>query len=228
MPSQLVVVFAAVGVCLQAADPGLRPRPSAADYAVHQSMRDGEIAAERLKPERVAKMFSSEIDRDYVVIEVAIYPQNGAIIEVLSFDFSLRFAGQQETRPDTPEEASVPLREKPGIKGPLEVTNETGVIVTTQKDPVTGRRSTSAGTYEAIGVAVGNPQPNPLPPTSRGPDPRVLQDKLQAKALPQGQTGKAVAGYLYFTKPPKKPQNSLLDLAYSKNNPPLNLPLPPK
>jgi len=191
-------------------------------------MPDGEIAAERLKPDRVAKTFSSEIDRDYMVIEVAVYPQNGAIIDVQWFDFALRFAGQQETRPDTPEEASVPLRERPGIKGPVEVTSETGVIVTTQKDPVTGRRSTSAGTYEGIGVAVGNPQPNPLPPASRGPDPRVLQDKLQAKALPQGKTGKAIAGYLYFPKPPKKPQNNLLELAYSKNNPPLNVPLPPK
>jgi len=191
-------------------------------------MPDGEIAAERLKPDRVAKTFSSEIDRDYMVIEVAVYPQNGAIIDVQWFDFALRFAGQQETRPDTPEEASVPLRERPGIKGPVEVTSETGVIVTTQKDPVTGRRSTRAGTYEGIGVAVGNPQPNPLPPASRGPDPRVLQDKLQEKALPQGKTGKAIAGYLYFPKPPKKPQNNLLELAYSKNNPPLNVPLPPK
>ena len=221
-----LVLFATVGVCL--ADTGLPPRPSAADYAVHRSMPDGEIAAERLKPDRVAKTFSSEIDRDYMVIEVAVYPQNGAIIDVQWFDFVLRFAGQQETRPDTPEEASVPLRERPGIKGPVEVTSETGVIVTTQKDPVTGRRSTSAGTYEGIGVAVGNPQPNPLPPASRGPDPRVLQDKLQAKALPQGKTGKAIAGYLYFPKPPKKPQNNLLELAYSKNNPPLNLPLPAK
>jgi hypothetical protein len=191
-------------------------------------MPDGEIAAERLKPDRVAKTFSSEIDRDYIVIEVAVYPQNGAIIDVQWFDFVLRFAGQQETRPDTPEEASVPLRERPGIKGPVEVSSEAGVIVTTQKDPVTGRRSTSAGTYEGIGVAVGNPQPNPLPPTSRGPDPRVLQDKLQAKALPQAKTGKAVAGYLYFPKPPKKPRNNLLELTYSKNNPPLNLPLPAK
>jgi hypothetical protein len=93
---------------------------------------------------------------------------------------------------------------------------------------VTGRRTTTAGTYETTGVSVGNPQTNPLPPTSRGPDPRVLQDKLQAKVLPQGKTGKAVAGYLYFPKPPKKPPNNLLELAYSKNNPPLNLPLPPK
>jgi hypothetical protein len=54
----------------------------------------GEIAAERLKPDRVAKIFSSAIDRDYMVIEVAVYPQNGAIIDVQWFGFAMQFAGQ--------------------------------------------------------------------------------------------------------------------------------------
>ena len=227
-PNRRVVLFATAGLCLHAADTGLPPHASAADYAVHRNLPDAEIACERLKPDRVAKVFSSEIARDYVVIEVAVYPRNGTTIDVQRYDFALRFAGQQETRPDTPEEASDPLREAPGIKRPVEVTSETGVIVSTQKDPVTGRRTTDVGTYEATGVAVGNPQSNPPPPPSGGPDPRVLQDKLQAKALPEKKTDRAIAGYLYFPKPPSKPSNNLLELVYSKTTAPLYMPLPTK
>jgi hypothetical protein len=227
-PNRRVVLFATAGFCLHAADTGLPPRARAADYAVHRNTPDAEIGAERLKLDHVAKTFSSEIARDYVVIEVAIYPRNGTIVDVQLYDFALRFARQQETRPDTPEEASAPLREAPGIKRPVEVTSETGVIVSTQKDPVTGRRTTDVGTYEATGVAVGNPQSNPSPPPSQGPDPRVLQDRLQAKALPERKTDKAIAGYLYFPKPPKKPSNNLLELVYSKTSAPLYLPLPAK
>jgi hypothetical protein len=227
-PNRRVVLLAIAGLCLQAADTGLPPRASAADYAVHRSVPDAEIAAERLKADRVTKTFSSEIARDYVVIEVAVYPRNGTIIDVQLSDFALRFAGQQETHPDTPEEASAPLREAPGIKRPVEVTSETGVVVSTQKDPVTGRRTTDVGTYEATGVAVGNPQSNPLPSPSHGPDPRVLEDKLQAKALAEGKTDKAIAGYLYFPRPPKKPSNNLLELVYSKNSASLYLRFPAK
>ncbi|HEY7334111.1 MAG TPA: hypothetical protein VH639_04445 [Bryobacteraceae bacterium] len=171
------------------------------------------------------KTFSSEIDRNYVVMEVAVYPQGGATIDVQPLDFALRFAGQQETHPDTPEDASLPLRERPGIKGPVEVTSEVGVIVATQKDPATGRRTTGVGTYEATGVAVGNPQSNPPPPAPRGPDPRIVQDRLQAKALPLGKTGSPAAGYLYFPKPTRKPSNNLLELIYSKGNSSIDLPL---
>jgi hypothetical protein len=222
------VLMTAGALCLLAADTGLPPRGSASDYAVHRSVQDAEIAAERLKPDRVAKTFSSEIDRSYVVMEVAIYPQNGATIDVQSLDFALRFAGQQETHPDTPEEASAPLREKPGIKSPVEVTSETGVVVATQKDPATGRRTTDVATYEATGVAVGNPQSSPPPSAPRGPDPRIVEDRLQAKGLPQGKTGKPIAGYLYFPKPPRKPSSNRLELIYSRSNPSLDLPLPAK
>ncbi|HEY7338074.1 MAG TPA: hypothetical protein VH639_24520 [Bryobacteraceae bacterium] len=161
-------------------------------------------------------------------MEVAVYPQNGAIIGVKWLDFAMRFAGQQETHPDTPEDASAPWREGPGIKGPVEVTSKVGVIVATQKDPATGRRTPGVGTYEATGVAVGNPQSNPPPPAPRGPDPRIVQDRLQAKSLPQGKTGSPVAGYLHFPKPTRKPSNDLLELIYSKGNSSIDLPLPRK
>jgi hypothetical protein len=178
-----------------------------------------------VKSDQVVKTLSTAIDRNYVVVEVAVYPNGGATVDVQYSDFALRFAGQQETFPDTPKEASVPWRENGGIKDRVQVTTETGVIVATQKDPVNGRQ-TSVGTYERVGVAVGNP--GPLDQSRPGPDPSLVEEKLQAKALPQGKTSMAVAGYLYFPRPPKNPKNNSSTLVYSKDGKSIDLTLPVK
>ena len=165
------------------------------------------------------------IDRNYIVIEVAIYPKDGTTADVQYSDFALRFAGRQETFPVTPREASVPWRENGGVKDRVQVTTETGVIVATQKDPVNGRQ-TSVGTYERVGVAVGNPGPPDQPPPGR--DPSVVEEKLRARALPQGKTSMAVAGYLYFPQPLKNPKNNSSMLVYSKDGKSIDLTLPVK
>jgi hypothetical protein len=173
-------------------------------------------------------MFSSDVEKNYVVVEVAVYPNNGALVDVRLLDFALRFDGEQETLPDTPEDASLPWREKSGIKERVAVTEEAGVFVATQKDPATGRRTTSTGAYEATGVAVGGPQGQPYPDPRKGPDPRVVADRLKARALPEGKTSRAVAGYLYFPQPPKKPKNPKLELTYSAGGSAVALVIPGK
>ena len=183
------------------------------------------IAATRMNSDRAAKIFTPEIARNYVIVEVAVYPKDGETVDVRWFDFALRFGGQQETRPDTPQEAAAPWREKTGIKDKVQVTSETGVIVASQKDPVTGRRTTSVGTYEGVGVGVGQTPPDPPAP---GPDPQVIEDRLRSRALPEGKTSQAVAGYLYFARPPKKPKDNSLVLTYSSDRTTVVLPLPIK
>ena len=212
-------------LCLQAGDTGLTPRGSPADYPVYESTSNSTIAAVRVKSEQVAKTLSTGIDRNYVVVEVAVYPEGGATVDVQYSDFALRFAGRQETFPVTPKEASVPWRENGGIKDRVQVTTETGVIVATQKDPVNGRQ-TSVGTYERVGVAVGNPGPPDQPPP--GPDPSVVEERLQARALPQGKTSKAIAGYVYFPRPPKNPKDNSSTLVYFKDGKSIDLTLPVK
>lgn len=214
-----------LSLCLQAGDTGLTPRSSPADYPVYQSASSSTIAAVRVKSEQVAKTLSTEIDRNYVVVEVAVYPKGGATVDVQYSDFALRFAGREETFPDMPKDTSVPWRENGGIKDRVQVTTGTSVIVATQKDPVNGRQ-TSVGTYERVGVGVGNPGP-PDPPRP-GPDPSVVEGKLQARALPQGKTSMAVAGYLYFPRLPKNPKNSSSTLVYSKDGKSIDLTLPVK
>jgi hypothetical protein len=209
-----------------AAGQGLPPRSSPNDYPVHQRTLNATIAAVRMRPDQVTKTFSSEIDKNYVVVEVALYPQDGASIDVDLFDFGLRFGGEQETRPATPEEASVPWREKDSIGQRVTVTEQAGVYVAAQKDQ-TGRRTTTGGAYEATGVAVGGPQGQPYPDPHRGPDPRALEDRLKARSLPEGKTGRAVAGYLCFPRP-KKSKDSKLELTYSQDTTAIALVLPAK
>jgi hypothetical protein len=214
--------------CARAAGQGLPLRGSPDDYSVHQNAPNAAIGANRLKPDQAAKIFSSDVARNYVIVEVALYPKGGTTIDVRLFDFGLRFGGEQETRPDTPEEAAVPWHENRGVPSRIQTTEEAGVFVATQKDPVTGRRVTNTGTYERVGVAAGAPPDQRFPDPPRGPDPRILEDRLRARALPEGNSTQPVAGYLYFPQPPKKAKDSKLDLTYSKDGSSVMLPLPAK
>jgi hypothetical protein len=111
--------------------------------------------------------------------------------------------------------------------GRVQINGEQTIGVSTGgRDPATGRRY-PGGVYTGTGVGVGvgdpsgrDPQPVDAPPTDpryppgdrRYPDPgiggppvtqappRSVREKLEEKALPEGKTVKAVAGYVYFPK----------------------------
>jgi hypothetical protein len=105
------------------------------------------------------------------------------------------------------------------------VTAETGVIVGSGTDPSTGRRATSTGTYEGVGV---NNYPSQTPIPSSGPsnlDADRMEAQLEKWALPEGKTASPIAGYLYFPVPSKKGK-AALELQYSHDNSSANLKLP--
>ena len=81
------------------------------------------------------------------------------------------------------------------------------------------------GTYS--GVAVSAPSSNniPTPPDPRT-DPRIIYDKVQRVALPEGTTKTAIAGYLYFPQYGKKKKSHEMELKYSKAADEVNLILP--
>jgi hypothetical protein len=97
----------------------------------------------------------------------------------------------------------------PHIPAPVQVHGEETIGVSTGgRDPVTGRRYPgSVYTESGVGVGAGNPRggdpQNPDPglggPAPQG-TPRSIYDRLEEKALPEGRTMKAVAGYVYFPK----------------------------
>jgi len=211
-----------------AAGQGLPPRTSVGDYPAHENAANASIGVVRLRPDQVSQMFSADISKNYVVLEVAVYPKNSAAADVRLFDFGLRFGGEQETRPDTPDQASIPWRETRGIQDRIQTSEEVGVFVGTGTDPVTGQRTTRTGTYERVGVGVGTSSDHRFPDPPRGPDPRILEDKLAAKALPEGKTSHPIAGYLYFPQPTKKAKDGKLELTYSKDGTSFALSLPAK
>ena len=202
---------------------GLTPRPSARDYAAQGQFDDVKIAAAILAPKDVSKIFSSEIARDYIVVEVAVYP-GVAPFEVQSSDFALR-VGQRVGRADHPIDV-VPWAEKRDTAGrlPVNVSAETGVGYGRSNDPGNGTRQ-GVGTYTGVDVASrGDNIPPPPPP---GPDPRILDEKIRRLALPEEITKTAVAGYLYFPQHGEKRKKSDdVELKWSKADAAVNLVFP--
>ena len=85
-------------------------------------------------------------------------------------------------------------------------------------DPRTGR-------YPGAGCP---PPPMPDPQTSKPPkDNAGLQKELEDKALPEGRTALAVAGYLYFVRPSTKQRNPDYRLSWYRVGGEARLTLPP-
>ena len=105
------------------------------------------------------------------------------------------------------------------------MTTETGVIVQSGTDPVTGRKTTSTGTYEGVGVS-NYPTPSAPPPSrSSTADADRMEAQLEKWALPEGKTSSAVAGYLYFPVSAKRSKGAL-ELQYTHDDLSANLKLP--
>ncbi len=161
-----------------------------------------------------------------MVVEVAVYPEDGHSFDVDLLDFSLK-VGDQVIHADKPRDVAIPWPEKTGPtsqRGPA-VTTETGVIVARGTNPVTGRPQTTTGTWE--GVAVSNdPRDRNPPPPSNKPDQSAAEARVRDRALPLGETRKAVAGYLYFPQYGKKHKGDAIALNYSKDDVSVDLHFP--
>jgi hypothetical protein len=207
-----------------AGDTAVPPRPKPADYPAHDSVKTAALAGAIVPPEQVKKMFSNETSKNYVVVEVAIYPQDGHSFDIDLLDFELK-TGDQMVRASEPRDIGTtwPSAKNPSIgsRGP-NVTTETGVIVDREPDPVTGRPRTNVGTYQ--GVAVSN-YPRPDPPAPRtNPAQSDAEDKMRRMALPEGLAKKPVAGYMYFRRQKSKPDSFTLN--YSNDDESIDLKFP--
>ena len=203
---------------------GVPPRRNASDYPVHESAKTAVIAAAIVPADQVRKMFSSNIGDHYVVVEVAIYPQDGKSFDADSYDFALK-TGDKIAHADSPADAVLPWGERkdPVDNKGVHVTEEAGVAVGRSNDPYYGKR-TSVGTYEGTTVSNGPPPPQP----QSGPDPRAVEWKLREKALPEGRSAQPVAGYLYFPQYHKKHKGDAVELQYTKQDVEANLRFPSK
>ena len=216
-----VVGSTILSMAASAADTGVPPRGASTDYPVHGTADTATIAADVIPPNQVAKMFSSEISKQYVVVEVAIYPANGVPFDVESVDFALR-VGQRVGRADRPIDVAPWAERRDGPRLPVDVTTETGVIYQRSSDPVYGHQQ-SVGTYTGVGVSA--PGQNVPPPPAPKADPRAIYEKIRRTALAEGATKTVIAGYLYFPQYAKRRKSDAIELKYAKDNVTLNLAL---
>lgn len=220
------VLLAILPAC--ASDIGVPPRAAAADYPVHQTTKTATLAAARVPTKQVEKMFSVDIARQYVVLEVAIYPQDGHSFDVDWFDFGLKI-GDTVAHVEKPRDVATPWPEKNSVGDkPVTVSTDTGVIYSRTNDPVNGRQS-GWGTYTGVSVTNDPRAANPAPQQPRGPDPQIVEQRVREKSLRQGQTRAAIAGYLFFPQyNVKHRKGESMELHWSKDDDSAVLRLPEK
>ncbi len=180
---------------LLSAQDGVPPRNRPSDYAVHQQIQSATIAASRVTASQIEKMFSPDVARQYVVLEIAIYPTDSFTVDWN--DFALKI-GDTVVHPEKPRDVVTPWPEKQTADpNRPKVITETGVVYSRTNDPVNGKRS-GWGTYESVGVTNDPRATNPPPAPRQGPDSQIVEQRVREKMLPERQTRAPLAGYLFF------------------------------
>lgn len=193
---------------------GLPARSTAADYPGQGSSDTVTIGAEILDADQAQNSFSTDLSK-YVVIEVSVYPKAGQSIDVAALDFALKTEGRSHVRPVSARSiAGVIQKRSDSRKDDILLYPNVGV----------GRGPGGWGTSTGVGVGVGGGRPGPA---STPADRRTMELELSEKGLPEGVTGKAVAGYLYFPADSRRrPASYELEYQGEKQNVTLTLPAP--
>lgn len=195
-----------------AGDQGVPPRASASDYDARQNISGGTLAASVVPVKQIEKLFSSRIAKDYVVVEVAVYPENGQNFDVDWFDFGLK-SGDTVAHVERPRDVAMAWPEKTGDAGkPVTVITEAGVAYGRVSDQ-TGHHS-QLDTYEGAGVTN---DPRAASPPKLGPDPQMVEARIREKMLPEGLAKAPVAGYLFFPQLKKRRKGDAVELEWSKD-----------
>ena len=215
-------------ILVHAQGQGVPPRPSPSDYPVHQSAKDATLAAAIPPTKQIERMFSADIAKHYIVVEVAVYPQTGQAVNIEWLNFGLKI-GDAMVYPEKPRDVATPWPDKSRVpdKGPTVITS-TGVVYGRSSDPVNGKRTTW-GTYEGVEVTNDPRAAPPPPPPNQGPDPQIVEQRVDETILPDGPANGAVAGYLFFPQyKVKRSKGSALELKWSRTDASVTLKLPDK
>jgi len=210
-------------VALAYAADGLNPRPTPADYPVHQTGADNLAIAAVLPTRDVLKRsFPAYLSRDWIIVEVAVYPGDAAV-KLKPTDFALKMRDHDTVTIIHPvEPRDVAASERPA-----------------HERPQFGQPHGSVGYETTIGggiheqrtggeIASGIDQPSPPPPGAREHD--QLEAVLSSRSLPYGSASAPVAGYLYFPQRSKKRNKLQYELHYISpaGSVTLELPVPPR
>jgi hypothetical protein len=231
---RLTLVWMAAGILLARDGRGIRPRPDVTDYPAHEAGSGLTLAAAAIPAEQVKHMFATDLSR-YIVVELAVFPEPGQDIDLITGDFALKIGADGDLiRPANPRAVAGVLQRKnsPRQGRASDVTvypsatigYETGPVY----DPATGRtRGGGVYTGGGVGVGVGDPGPTAPRPGSTDRDRVTMEQELQDKAVPEGKTSRVVAGYLYFPRPSGKQRNALYEITYYGQGGKMKIAVPP-
>jgi hypothetical protein len=220
---------------LWAGEHGIRPRPTPDDYPARETAKGFTLAAAVLTPEQVKKAFATDLNRGYIVVEVAVFPEAGHDVTMAAKDFMARYGSETDIqRPISPQTIAARLGKKdaaPSTDIPSKVHVYTEETIGYEHGPMGPNGRSQGGVYTGTttGVGVGNP-PYPPPATQSsqgGMDRTSIQVELDDLSLPERNISEATAGYLYFAKPAKS-KSSPLHLTYYGELDKIQLNLPMK
>jgi hypothetical protein len=195
---------------------GTEPKPKPEDYEVHAQARNAAIGAEFMV-HSFSRGEQAFLAKDYLVVEVALFPPKGQTIDAQNASFSLRINGKKELLQPHPASMVAAELQHPEWQQPTGVRPEVGA---------------GAGN---IGVTMGgpprntNPFPGSQPPGSQLPprvevprdNPTGMQKEpvkadvlLTETALVEGPHHSAISGFLYFPFGGKVKSIKTLELLY--------------
>jgi hypothetical protein len=175
---------------------GMVPRGAPTNYQAHAKAGTVTLAAEFMRHAVPTPQgeFSTE---DYVVVETGLYGAAGERIKLNINDFSLRINGKK------------PLPTRPF-----------GMVLSSLKDPnweppePVGEKSKSGG-ISTGGGGQGDSGPPPPPPHMPLALQRIMEQKVQKAALPEGDRALPVAGMLFFQYRGKSERIDSVELIYT-------------
>jgi len=186
---------------------GIKPRAQADSYPATSDQSTATFGVAQLSEKQVRKTFVSSLGKQYVVLEVGVFPKSE--VQLSPQDFVLAVRGEkQEIAAADPNAIAEKLAKKEEVNHDVTITPVTGVTYTAgHGDP--NDPNYNNGPYEqhphgwstTAGVAVETGGPAREPHTVDA-DRRTMATELREKQLPSGSTTKAVAGYLYFPAVP--------------------------
>jgi hypothetical protein len=195
---------------------GTETKLKAEDYEVHAQADNTAVGAEFTvhSYSRGEQMF---IAKDYLVVEVAIFPPKGATLEIHNTDFSLRINGKKPLLDAQAPTAVVAEMQHPEWKQPGGVITEAGAGMgnsgvtiggpPVNSNPFPGSRPPGSPTYPPVEI----PRDNPSGVTKAPVNPNEL---LLETALVEGPHHAAFSGFLYFPFRGKTNSIKTLELLY--------------
>jgi len=179
---------------------GLPARGTPSAYPASGTDKGVTVGADAMDPDQVKGSFSTDLS-NYLVVEVAVYPNGNTPVDVSGMDFALFTEGRM-VRPVEPRSVAGVNQRK----------------VNSRKDdialyPTVGMTTGTWGTGVGVGVGIG-PGGHRRGPASTDRDRRTMELELDEKGLQEGQATKPVAGYLYFPVGPSKKRSGSYELQY--------------